>query len=155
MREARCQQTVALWLRSVCGTERSSVPLEKKMLPLQALGFSDTLEQRKDLLSVPCYCLFEDLASPILLHVWKYVCLVTKCKPSQHETGCMPFMLCRMLANHWCGNVLLCYSKSLLCQKYPVSDQSVFFHTTLQISPMIHAMPYLFLGYLLSVHLNC
>lgn len=134
-----------------CKEEKLS--LEKKNLSSQALGFYWHTRTMQG--SVVCSLLLSFLTSPILLHVWQYVCLVTKCRCCQCETGHTPSMPSRILANHCYGNALLCYIKSLLCQKCPVSDQLVFFYTTLQIFSMIHPLPYLFLGYFLSLHLNC
>lgn len=98
MREARYQQMIVVWLRPICGTERRRNCLWRKKLYLcKPWDFLKRWNNAK------VYCLLavtvfpEDLMPAILIHVWKYVCLVTRCKRSQCETERMPFMLCRIL----------------------------------------------------------
>lgn len=68
----RCGVTeICLWH---CKEEILS--LEKNTLPLEADNRPNTLEQCIG--SIVCSLFF--LMSPILLHVWKVVCLVAKCQ---------------------------------------------------------------------------
>ena len=72
---------------------------EIKILPLWRSVFSNTPEQRTGLDLLLATVFPEDLTSPVLLHDWKYVCLVTKCNHFQLEIGCTPFTLGRILAD--------------------------------------------------------
>lgn len=133
LREARCQQIVVGWLRSVCGTERRRNWLwRKKTLPLQGLGFSDTLEQCKGLLSVPCYCLSWGLGTPysaagLEVH---FSCDQMQIFSTWDWTDTPHAVQDADKSLLWQCAALL-QQESALIKKCSVSDQLVFFHTTL------------------------